>query len=516
MLNYSEISSMTIKDLIENHIELNEELVASIFKNPIIRDLPSLASLYGFYGRFVIGQTKIFFAYGIDPDVINGAFHEALDTVIPDYVVQKCGYFVSSGTTLLCPRCEVFEIPVNNFNDIDGLRVRMSMLERIIHEYKSFGLPLPEYIDADTSDFRKLKDLYHVTDNRTILEDGAKERRRKQERQLLQDMAIWEWPITLHGVKPGFTAFCGWSRYSIHSTDLEESLRVYNTPRLWQGIFESEKMGAYRSFFRMPKAQAEFIMRGLDRMKIPYCRYVEDKSIRKANTWEKKNLKSVLPDTLGTAEELIAFFVCENDEGAVAYWVQEYKKTLFTKEQLQYGEELYYGTDWWNKGQDPAGYLFFVSDADFPLFMEWAKGQNVKVGYPGAGWMLNSYQTGFYLISEYSNMPSINAILNTYQHYTFSFHQIGIEGNAPYENRQFHQNKKGVYIRQSQWHYLNKNEVLEDTPWYRTIDELVQNGTMADNRKLSARQSPIGKSHKEPDSKKRTSKLSFMDLLKQI
>lgn len=512
MLNYSEISSMTLNELIENHIPLNEGLVASIFKNPLIRDLPNLASLYGFYSRFIVGQTKVFFAYGIDPDVINGVFHEARGTVIPDYVVRKCGYFVSWKTQLLCPRCEVFEIPDDSLNKTCVLSNRMSLLERVIHEYKNLDVPLPEYIDISSSDFWRLMNLYHVTDNETIRENEAKDRRRKQERQLLQDVAIWEWPMTLHGPKPGFTAFCGWSRYSIHSTDLEESLRVYGNPRLWQGIFESEKSSAYHTLLKEPKDAAEFIMQGLDRMKIPYCRIKEDKKVQKAKARERKMLEDVLPMTFDAADEFVTFFVSKYDEGAVIYWMCEYTKTLFTPEQLHYGNELYYGTDWWNKDQDPAGYLFFVPAAEFRFFMEWAGANAVKVGYPDAGWLMSCYTSGIYLISEYSNMPLINDRLHSTQHDALTSHQLGMEGNAPMEIRTFHPNKKGAYVRKYEWSYYITNSVLQGTPWYHSLDDLLKSGAMVDNKQLPAKQPEPA-----PSAEKKASKqMSFMDLLKQL
>lgn len=515
MLSYSEISSMTLRELIENHIPLNEDLVSSIFRNPLIRDLPSFASLYGFYSRFIVGQTKVFFAYGIDPDVINGVFHEAEGTVIPDYVVQKCGYFVSWKEELLCPRCEVFEIPAGNLNKTSVLSNRMGILERVIHEYKDLGLPLPEYIDLSTSDFSRLEDLYHVTDNQTLLKNEAKEKRRNQERQLLLDIAIWEWPITLRGKKPGFTAFCGWSRYSIHSTNLEESLRVYNNPRLWQGVFESEKSSNYHTLLREPKKSAEFIMRGLDRMKIPYCLYKEDKEFQKEKAREKKNLDNVLPRIVRDEEECVSFFVSKLDEGSVIYWMCEYTKTLFTPEQLRYGNELYYGTDWWNKEQDPAGYLFFVPGNDFNRFMECADANQIKIGYPDAGWLKSHYTSGVYLISEYSNMPLINDILHRLQYSELSFHRIGMEGNAPMEMRTFHPNKNAAYVRKYEWQDCEANNVLKGSPWYYPLDELLKNGTMVVNKGPQIKQRPVPQP--EPAIEKKTSKkLSFMDLLKEL
>lgn len=515
MLSYSEISSMTLNELIENHIPLNEDLVASIFRNPLIRDLPSLASLYGFYSRFIVGQTKVFFAYGIDPDVINGVFHEAEGTVIPDYVVRKCGDFVSWKEELLCPRCEVFEIPVDSLNKTSVLSNRMGILERVIREYKNLGLSLPEYIDLATSDFYRLVDLYQVTDNKTLIENEAKERRRKQERQLLLDIAIWEWPITLRGKKPGFTAFCDWSRYSIHSTNLEESLKVYNNPRLWQGVFESEKSSNYHTLLREPKKSAEFIMRGLDCMKIPYCLHKEDKAFQRDKAREKKMLDTVLPRTTEEAEELVAFFVSKFDEGAVIYWMCEYTKTLFTPEQLRYGNELYYGTDWWNKEQDPAAYLFFVPGSDFCRFMDYANVKQIKIGHPDAGWLRTHYTSGVYLISEYSNMPLINDVLHTFQHGELSFHLIGMEGNAPIESRTFHQNKKAAYVRKYEWQDYEANNVLKGSPWCYPLDELFRNGAMVDNKKPPIKQ----QSTPQPESaaeKKTSKKLNFMDLMKQL
>lgn len=509
MFSYSDIASMTIKELIDNHIGLNEDLVKCIFKNPVIRDLPKLASLYGFYSRFVVGQTKIFFAYGIDPAIINGVFHEAEQTVIPDYLVQKCGYFVSWNTNLLCPRCEVFEIPEKDTTRTYALSNRMMLLERVVHEYKNFGLPVPEYIEMSPSDYRRLMNFTYVTDNRTISENAAKESWKQRERQFLQDIAIWEWPMTLNGPKPGFTAFTAWSRYSIHSTNLDESLKVYNNPKMWQKVFESEESSPYHTMFVESVAAAKFIMQGLDKMKIPYCRMKEDKNIHKANARERELLGDVLPDSFADMDERVSFFVSKYDEGAVIYWMREYTKSLFTEEQLRYGNELYYGTDWWNKEQDPAGYLFYVPAGAIQWFMKWAKSRQVKIGYPDAGWLGRYSATGVYLITEYSNMPLVSDAIHQTQHVDLSTHRIGMERNAPTEERTLHQNGKGVYLRKDNWEDRIINSVLQGSQWYHPIDELLKNGTMVDNK------NPELKQVKKPVvEKKAGKKLSFLDLFK--
>lgn len=508
MYSYSDIASMTIQELIDNHIKLNEDLINCIFKNPIIRDLPKLATLYGFYSRFIVGQTKIFFAYGTDQSVINGPFHEAEETVIPEYVVKKCGYFVSWNTNLLCPRCEVFEIPEKDTTRTYALSNRMMLLERMVNEYKEFELQIPEYIELSPSDYRRFMDFFHITDNRTIKENTAKESWKQRERQFLQDIAIWEWPMTLNGPKPGFTAFTAWSRYSIHSTNLDESLKVYNNPKMWQRIFESEESSLYHTMFVEPKNAAEYIMHGLDKMGIPYCRMREDKEIRKAAIHEKELLGNVLPDSFADMEKRVSFFISKYDEGAVIYWMREYTKTLFTPEQLRYGNELYYGTDWWNKGQDPAGYLFFVPAGAMQWFMKWAERHQVKIGYPDAGWLNRYSATGVYLITEYCNMPLINDAMHQTQHVDLSTHRIGMERNAPTEERTFHQNGKGVYMRKDNWEDRIINSVLQGSQWYHPIDELLKNGTMVDNK------SPVLKQQTRQSSaeKKPAKKLNFKNL----
>lgn len=364
---------------------------------------------------------------------------------------------------------------------------------------------MPEYINLTPSDYERLMNFTNVTDNKTIRENEAKKSWEQRELQFLQDLAIWEWPMTLKGPKPGFTAFTAWSRYSLHSTKLEESLNAYNNPKIWQRIFESEESSPYHTMYVEPVAAAKFIMQGLDKMKIPYCRMKEDRHIRKATAREKKLLRNVLPDSFADTDEDISFFTSQYDEGAVVYWMYEYTKTLFTKEQLRYGNELYYGTDWWNKEQDPAGYLFYVPSSTMQWFMHWAENHQITIGYPDAGWLGGYSENGVYLITEYSNMPLINDAMHEIQHMDLSTHIIGMERNAPTEERAFHQNGKGVYIREGSWEEITLNSVLQGSQWYHPIEELLENKTMVDNRK----QKMLPASEKKP-----AKTLSFKDMFK--
>ena len=81
------------KQSLENGKELNLKIRDSIFKNPIIRELPDLAAMYGLYSRFIVCNDSVYFACGVNQDVVHGDFIYARDTVITEYLVEKCGYF---------------------------------------------------------------------------------------------------------------------------------------------------------------------------------------------------------------------------------------------------------------------------------------------------------------------------------------------------------------------------------------------------------------------------------------
>lgn len=82
-----------LKKTQENGEQLDSKILDSITKNPLIRELPDLAAMYGLYSRFVVCNDSVYFACGINQEVVHGSFIYARDTVIPEYLVKKCGYF---------------------------------------------------------------------------------------------------------------------------------------------------------------------------------------------------------------------------------------------------------------------------------------------------------------------------------------------------------------------------------------------------------------------------------------
>ena len=81
------------KQVPENRGGLDSKILDSIYRNPLIRELPELAAMYGLYSRFVVSNDCVYFACGVNKDAVHGNFIYARDTVIPEYLVKKCGYF---------------------------------------------------------------------------------------------------------------------------------------------------------------------------------------------------------------------------------------------------------------------------------------------------------------------------------------------------------------------------------------------------------------------------------------
>lgn len=57
---------MTINELKENGFELDESIFKAIYEDPRLRDLPRQVGLYGFFARYIVAESNIYFVFGVN------------------------------------------------------------------------------------------------------------------------------------------------------------------------------------------------------------------------------------------------------------------------------------------------------------------------------------------------------------------------------------------------------------------------------------------------------------------
>lgn len=464
MLTAGEVFGSSINDLKRKGYQVDEELLDEIYKNPVIRDLPELATLYGLYSTFVIGQKEIYYVYGFNKELIrHGIFFESRETVIPKDVAGQIGYVNFSKDV---PFLIGGDYNVEKLSDIrenySYLAWKMMSLEMLKCRYEKYGMEMPQFCVWDPADIMELKKYIDVIDNLTIKDNQGKEAYRRKEKEFLMDIAIWEWPITPSGRKPGQLAFLLASRYAVGLGSDKQRERLYAHPQSWERNYLSTPEDTVSVIFRMPADEGGYVRHGLKKMGIPYKPVPDDKQLGEYRRAEAAMLRDVLyrgavPED-GPLETSAAFCVHKFDIGAVLYWIYQFTKTRFTDEELSYGKTLFRKTlknrrEQGEEDPEAAAYLFFVPYVFFESFKQYCTEMNIRCGYPDADWLETDYYDGVYQITEFSNMPVVDHWLHRTMHQRYSMHGVSMTGNAPCDERYFHQNQESVLAAEEPWHY---------------------------------------------------------------
>ncbi len=463
MLTAKELLHSSVNDLKRKRYKVDEDILDEIYKNPVIRDLPELATLYGLYSTFVIGQKEIYYVYGFNKELIrHGAFFESRETVIPKDVAERAGYVNFSKDM---PFLIGGDYNVERLSDVQEnytyLAWKMMSLEMLKCRYEKYGMEMPQLCIWDPADIMELKQYIDIIDNLTIRDNQAKEAYRRKEKEFLEDIAIWEWPITPVGRKPGQMAFLLASRYAAGLNSDKNRTYLYEHPKAWEKNYLSDPQDTVSTIFRMPADEGDYVRRGLNKMGIPYKAVPKDMHMEEYRLAEAAMLRDVLYKEMqnaGPSDTMVEFCVHKFDIGAVLYWTYQFTKTKFTREELAYGKTLFRSTirNRMESGEtDPevAAYLFFVPYNFFEAFKQYSTEMNIRFGYPDADWLETDYYDGVYLITEFSNMPVVDHWLHRIMHQRFSMHGVSITGNAPCDERYFHQNQESVLVTEEPWHY---------------------------------------------------------------
>lgn len=474
--------NLTINEIRQKGYALDGEILRSIMENPIIRDLPQLAEMYGLYGRFIVAQNSLHFAYGIRPEIVNGKFHEYCDYVYPDYMVRKCGYFSFGLKSVLSPWCETVRIN-NPSSDLTWLAGRFAMIEFMINRYEEYKMDIPEFICVGNTGEHDFFNYAAITDNNTVHENIAKDSFRMREMSMLQECAIWEWPITPSGKKPGSVAFT-LSRYANGSEAATGELdALYNHPDKWDECFHSAKNVESLHSCVLLKDAADYVMCGLRKMNIPYDQYDYGKKIKQAQQEDRQLYNRFLTENANM--DYVEFAVDQADMGAVNYLKECFTKTKFSPEELELGRKLYYDTNEQREANgetDPniGSFLFYINGYDMENFREYAQKYNIRFGYPEAGHLMTYYYDGVWLITELHNLPLIEKYRQWSVHLAFSTHRISVKGSAPWELRENSQEPSDVYVSTNSWLGREKG-VMNNVPCIYRKDDMVKRGFFVDN-----------------------------------
>lgn len=443
------MKDMTINELRKSGYELDNEILQAIYENPMVRDLPRAAGLYGFLSRFVVAQSSIYFVYGMDENLVFGEFVEARDTIFPVSRVKRYGFFDPNQDcgAMMSPGCMVEKFPLN----LDVIYVKMQSLETLCRAYKKHHFPMPEYITRDSDTMNKLWEFRDVADNPEIVQNHAKQSFQLREWQYLYDLAIWEWPIRPDGKKPGFGAFASHSRYSPRLQNLKEMERLYNNPKVWDKTFRSEKCygtAMLRDFF--DDKELDFVCRGLDQMGIPYIKDFVDKKVVKAATEEKAWYQSFFNnDWYNKQANAKTLYMSRLDFGAFLYWEMQYLETLFTDEEKEYGARLVQDSfDMYDNQMIPATYVFELPYSSLALFRDYAKENQIPFGFMGTEAVTNELLLP--LIVSYAHMPCILDYLHGEKYCLSTIHSSSVVG-AAHEGRSFAKDGRGVFIAERTW-----------------------------------------------------------------
>jgi len=469
--------------------ELEPNIMDSIYKNPIIRELPKLAAMYGLYGRFVVSNDCVYFACGVNKDVVHGDFICARDTVIPEYLVKKCGYFLREDVhcgllNLQCvvisldDRSSLFHGQVTSMHSAASL---LATMETYCHLYKDHGMDIPEFVSSDRHALDELHTCRLALTNQDVLSQSERAAYWKREELLLKDHAIWHWPINKQE-DADFSAFSACSRYALNTSSLTKAQRHYKHPEKWEKVFRNKTFDC--NFFNETHddGQMAFLMAGLDSMGIPY----------RTDIYDEKFLRSCQQEEIALGQALTLKFIQvpmktialhRSDVGALALLLTEYLRSQFSEKEHETGKSLYYGSEHTNRTERSA-YLFFMDAVFLNDFRPYAAKNQIRWGFPSDIMDGCESDKGCFLVAELDSMTLIRTFLHRKIHRDFSIHAINSSGQPGYEVRTYGPNGISAWVITPGMIKLGEaghTAVLRDVPWCIPLQELRERGFLVQN-----------------------------------
>lgn len=474
----------------ENGEQLDSKILDSITKNPLIRELPDLAAMYGLYSRFVVCNDSVYFACGINQEVVHGSFIYARDTVIPEYLVKKYGYFKREDVHcgLLNLQCAVLSLDDRSslfHGQITGMKPSASLfatMETYCRLYRKHGMNIPEFIFSDRHALDELQTCLLAQTNTKLLSNAEKQSYWTREEALLKDHAIWHWPIS-KVEDAGFCAFSVCSRYALDTSNLTKALRHYRHPKKWEKLFQNGKLDSPLFHETHDEPQMAFLMAGLTSMGIPYKAVVYSQRCLKNKQQEKLDLGQRLVHKKNLTEtQTIALH--KYDMGALAFLLTEYLKSQFSKKEHEIERKLYYGLGHTND-TEKAAYMFFIDSAFLGDFRDFAAKNHILWGFPADSMEGFEADKGCFLIAEAESMPLIQDFLYKKIYKEFSTHAISTIGQPGCEVRTYDSNRISAWVMTpgiTKIGEKGQQAIFHNLPWCVPLQELKKKGFWVENR----------------------------------
>ena len=258
---------MSAKEMVDANIAVSKDMFSLIYKNPCIRDLPKIASLYGLYGTFIIGHTDLFFAFGLSHETVHQEkIVEGAGWVFPEKILKKTGFW--PGGPFYCRDFNAFKLHGAN-TDIRSIIQNLIAFEMFVYESRRLNLDIPEYFFLSEDIEHKIIELILVKDNK-MLGETAKAKAAAEEKLLLQDLAIPEWPITPKSKKPGYLAYIEFAPCTACTQSYWKERHNYNHQENWDRTIKKTIHDQIGELFVVDKETAEYVFSELDKRNVYY------------------------------------------------------------------------------------------------------------------------------------------------------------------------------------------------------------------------------------------------------
>lgn len=439
------LEHMSAKEMVDANIAVSKDMFSLIYKNPCIRDLPKIASLYGLYGTFIIGHTDLFFAFGLSHETVHQEkIVEGAGWVFPEKILKKTGFW--PGGPFYCRDFNAFKLHGAN-TDIRSIIQNLIAFEMFVYESRHLNLDIPEYFFLSEDIEHKIIELILVKDNK-MLGETAKAKAAAEEKLLLQDLAIPEWPITPKSKKPGYLAYIEFAPCTACTQSYWKERHNYNHQENWDRTIKKTIHDQIGELFVVDKETAEYVFSELDKRNVYY--YVMKE--RDAEVMARYKSKKALGDFIKTISdgeiemditEDIKFSVHFRNSGLVNYLIREYSVSQYPKDEVEYGNYLYFSSteERRNKeGSDCIGgcYLFYLPSTYEEYFRREIKKREIQVGTPaGASWTHMNISAGRWYVVDLPDMPATELLIHEMTENLMETHFVSLFDDAATEYRMF-------------------------------------------------------------------------------
>lgn len=430
--------------LVDDGVQVSEEMLSLIYSNPCIKELPKMASLYGLYSTFIIGHTDIFFACGLSHEMIHQKkIVEGAGWVFPEELLKKTGFWP---TGLCCRDFNAFKLHGAD-TDIRTIIQHMIALELTIYEYKRSGMPVPSFFYLDEDIEHQLIKLQSLKNNKMLV-PRVRESAYEDEKKLLQQIAIPEWPITSKSEKPGYLAYLLLSAYATGRTNNRKEKSNYEHQERWDAVFRKNIHDKTGELFNLEQDVADYVFKELDKRHVLYHvikEREEDVKKRRENQKAYHDLMYRISDGEYDVEmiELAKFTVHINYTGIVNYLIKEYFVSQYAPEEVEYGNYLYFSSTkerQEKEGPDCIGgcYLFYLPSTYEKYFRKKAKERDIRFGSPaGASWIHVDSRGGRWYVVDLPDMPAMELLMHEMNSKMMQVHFTSVFDDAQAESRMF-------------------------------------------------------------------------------